>query len=162
MITRVKIADIATQRVSGVLITVGLGSCIGTVFYDSKSITAGMAHVLLPDSTQFNSRKQNPMKYADTALPLMLDDMLKKGALKKNIVAKIAGGSKLFEFNTSDGKPEVSVGEKNIQAVKKTLKDMGISLVAEDVGGTFGRTMKLFVDTGKVEISSLEGYKKLF
>ncbi len=160
MITRVKIADVATQKESGVLVTVGLGSCVGIVFYDKKNKVAGMAHVLLPDSSQFNSNKKSPMKFADTALPLMLEEMLKKGALKKNIVAKIAGGSKLFDFDTSGGQSGLGVGGKNVLAVKKTLKAMGISLSGEDVGGSFGRSMKLFVDTGLVEVSSLEGYKK--
>lgn len=159
MITRVKIADIGIRRENGQLVTVGLGSCVGISFYDSNLRLAGLAHILLADSSQFKDRQKNLMKYADTAIPLMLEKMQKQGTLKKRITAKISGGSQLFNFTLAGGSG-LSVGEKNIAAVRKTLKSMGIPIRAEDVGGNFGRTMRVYVDTGVVEITSLQGYKK--
>ena len=161
MITRVKIADIGVLKDSGTLVTVGLGSCVGVVFYESKSKMAGMAHIMLAESSDFKDNADNPMKYADTALPMMLEMMLTKGAQKSNMVAKIAGGSKLFDLEPARGNPVTGIGERNVQAVKKTLKKMNIPLKGEDVGGKCGRTMKMFVDTGQVEVTSLQGYKKV-
>jgi len=135
---------------------------VGVALYDKISKTGGMAHILLSDSTLFNGRPQNLLKFADTALPLMIDKMLKQGALKKEIIAKIAGGSQLFNFNVLGGISENSVGQKNILAVKKVLLTEGIPIIGEDVGGNFGRTMKLDVDSGKVEVTSLKGYIKEF
>ncbi len=161
MITQVRIAEIVVQRESGLLITVGLGSCVGVGLYDPVTRTAGLAHILLSDSRQFNGKSSNLLKYADTALPLMMDKILKGGALKKNLVAKIAGGSQLFKYNITGGVSNESVGKKNIMAVKKALLEMGIPILGEDVGGNYGRTMRMHVDSGQVEISSLEGYMKL-
>lgn len=162
MISRVKIADFVLQRESGLLVTVGLGSCVGVVIYDPIKKIGGMAHILLADSGLTNSPSQNLMKYADTALPMMLDKMLREGAMPNRLAAKIAGGGQLFDYNIIGGISEFSVGEKNILAVKKTLNKLRIPLLGEDVGGNFGRTMKLFLDSGKVEVTSLKGYKKVF
>lgn len=161
MIVRVKIAEAAVRRKSGLMVAVGLGSCVGVALYDRVSKVGGMAHIFLSDSTQFNGRPQNLMKFADTALPLLIDKMLREGAAKNKIIAKIAGGSELFNHNVSGGTSENSIGQKNILAVKKVLQAEGIAIIGEDVGGNFGRTMKLYVDSGIVEVTSLKGYKKV-
>ncbi len=161
MITRVRIAEFLLQRESGLLVTVGLGSCVGVVIYDPLKKIGGMAHILLADSTQASSSSKNLMKYADTAIPLMLDKMLREGALPKRLTAKIAGGGQLFSYNIISGISDFSVGDKNIVAVKKTLTKLGVPLLGEDVGGSHGRTMKFYLDTGKVEVTSMKGYKKI-
>ncbi len=162
MIIRVKIAELAVRRESGLLLTSGLGSCVGVVLYDPVRKIGGMTHILLADSTMFNPSSLNLLKYADTALPLMLDKMLREGALKKELVAKIAGGSHLFNYKKISSPSKDTVGERNILAVKKTLKELKIPLRGEDVGGNFGRAMKFYVDTGKVIITSYKGQMKEF
>jgi len=158
---RVKIADMAVKKDHGIIVTVGLGSCIGIALYDPASKLGGLSHILLPDSTQFknvNKGNINIAKFADTAIPNLVATMGKMGANKNRLQAKIAGGSQLFNFD----KPSMSVGEKNIGAVILTLKGMGIPILKEDVGGNYGRTMRLFVDTGKVMISTVgKGEKEL-
>ena len=67
-------------------------------------------------------------------------------------MAKIAGGSQLFNFRKSTG---ISIGEKNIEVVRQTLHELKIPLRGEDVGGNFGRTMRFFVDSGKVLITTM-------
>lgn len=163
MIVRLNIAELAIRRKSGLLVTSGLGSCVGIVLYDPVRKIAGMTHILLHDSTPYNPPSQNLLKYADTAIPLMLDKMLREGALREELVAKIAGGSQLFNYNQNGTSFGFSIGGKNILAVKKTLKALKIPLTGEDVGGSISRTMKLYVDSGKVEVISLsKGYKKVF
>ncbi len=147
-IVRVKIADYAVLKEEGLLITIGLGSCIGIALYDASLKVAGLAHILLSDSTQFRKR-ENLAKYADTAIPLLLEEMLRLGVKRGRVKAKIAGGSELFNFKSD----RESVGARNIKAVKKTLALINVPLLAADVGGKSGRTMKFFAGEGKVLIA---------
>ncbi len=149
----VKIADLAVKKDKGVLVTFGLGSCIGIALYDKKSKVGGLAHILLNDSEKFKRPSVtsiNPAKFADTAIPCLIKDMVAIGARKENLEAGIAGGASLFNFKSETG----SVGEKNIEAVRTGLKKAGIRLTSEDVGGSCGRTMRLFVETGEITITT--------
>ncbi|MBT9173539.1 MAG: Chemoreceptor glutamine deamidase CheD [Syntrophomonadaceae bacterium] len=147
---RVKIADYAVKKEEGMLITVGLGSCVGVALYDSFAKVAGLAHILLSDSALFKT-PSNPAKFADTAIPLLLEQMISVGAKPIRLKAKIAGGSQLFSFERS----MTSVGEKNICAVRNVLAVLRIPITGEEVGGSVGRTMKLFVQHRKVVISTV-------
>ncbi len=157
----VKIADQAVLKTRGLLVTVGLGSCVGIALYDAERKIGGLAHVLLYYSKHFESglNSFNPAKFADTAIPLLVRQMEKAGGRSKNFRAKIAGGSQLFNFRRTDN---TSIGEKNVEAVRETLKKLEIPLRGEDVGGNFGRTMRFFVDSGKVLITAIgRGEKEL-
>ena len=153
---RVKIADLAVSKNDGVIITVGLGSCVGIALYDSAIKVAGLAHILLSDSTMFKNQS-NPAKFADTAIPLLVEEMVKLGARRNRLQAKIAGGSQLFLLEGST----LAVGEKNINMVRSVLGSLRIPVVGEDLGGRVGRTMKLFVPDGKVLISTAGDGEKL-
>ena len=109
-IIKVKIADLAVQKEQGIIITVGLGSCVGIALYDPASKVGGLSHILLSDSTQFNNMKRalNRAKFADTAIPLLTQEMEKMGAKRARLQAKIAGGSQLFAFQNNN----ISVGRK--------------------------------------------------
>lgn len=158
---KVKIADMAALQGSGILITVGLGSCVGIALIDGRHKIAGLSHVLLSDSTRFARKMEqdmNPAKFADTAIPFLIGIMEKMGAGRRNIIAKIAGGSQLFNTNTNIMK----VGEKNVEMVRKKLQELTIPLIAEDVGGNYGRTMKVDVETGIVSITTVGKEPKFF
>lgn len=152
---RVKIADLAVLKGDGLLITVGLGSCIGIAIYDPTARVAGLAHILLADSTNFKNR-DNPAKFADTAIPLLTEEMARLGARNGRLTARIAGGSQLFNFENST----ISVGEKNIHMVRQTLSRLKIPLLGEDVGGSSGRTMKVYAGDGKVTVTTAGGGEK--
>lgn len=146
---KVGIADLNLVLDPGTIMTIGLGSCIGIALYDRMLKVAGLSHIMLPDSTQFKNAT-NPMKFADSAIPILIDKMKKQGCRKQNIVAKIAGGASMFNF--SDKSIISDIGKRNSDAVRKTLKDIGIPIVAEDTGGNKGRTMILESGTGKVTL----------
>jgi chemotaxis protein CheD len=152
-ISRVKIADWAVLKGQGVLMTIGLGSCVGIALYDAQNKVGGLAHILLADSRGFYRRPVplNPAKFADTAIPLLVQEIEKAGGKRERLQAKIAGGSQLF----MNQKPGNSVGEKNVQAVRRVLKELGIPIAGEDVGGNHGRTLRFFVETGQVIISTV-------
>lgn len=156
---KVGMADYKTGRNPDSLISYGLGSCIGIALFDSINKIGGLAHIMLPDSTQARNA-ENPAKFANTALPLMLDKMLKMGAIKSRITAKIAGGSQMFTFaNATD---VMRVGERNAEAVRTILKSMDIRLLADDTGGNYGRTVELKLDTGVYRVKTIaKGEKEL-
>lgn len=137
---RIGIADLNIAFPPERLITVGLGSCIGIALYDKTNEIGGLAHIMLPESKQFNN-VTNPHKFADLAIPILVDRMIKKGANLKNIKAKIAGGASMFNF--SDKSMNMDIGNRNSISVRQVLKNMNIPLLNEDVGGNKGRTMIL-------------------
>ncbi|WP_294372826.1 chemotaxis protein CheD [uncultured Clostridium sp.] len=146
---KVGIADLNLVLDPGTIMTIGLGSCIGIALYDKVLKVAGLSHIMLPDSTQFKN-VTNPMKFADSAIPILVEKMQKQGCKKQNIIAKIAGGASMFNF--SDKSIISDIGKRNSEAVKKALNDVGIPIIAEDTGGNKGRTMILEASTGKVTL----------
>lgn len=156
---KVGMADYKVGQNPNSLISYGLGSCVGIAMYDPVTKIGGLAHIMLPDSTQARST-ENPAKFADTALPLMLGEMIKLGAAKSRITAKIAGGAQMFTFaNATD---IMKVGERNTGAVKSVLKKIDIRIIAEDTGGNYGRTVELKLDTGSYRIKTIDkGEKEL-
>lgn len=121
-----------------------LGSCIGVVLYDERRCLAAFAHVVLPSS---GGRTGTPGKFADTAIPWMLEALRTAGADVKNVLAKITGGSNMF---AADG--PFQIGKQNADAVRAILKSAGIRLIAEHLGGTHGRRVTFHPDTAVLEI----------
>ncbi len=156
---KVKISDMAILKGEGLLVTIGLGSCVGIAIYDPENKVGGLAHILLPDSAQFKNRLHsfNPAKFADTAIPLLMEKMEKAGARKFLFRAKIAGGGQLFAFQ----KTGPSIGGKNVEAVKYFLNKYRIPIRGEDVGGDRGRTMRFDVNSGRVLITMVGESEKI-
>jgi len=135
------------------LITLGLGSCVGVALYDQRAAIGGLAHVMLPDSKQFQEIT-NRAKFADLAIPDLVEEMLRWGASKGSIIAKVAGGAQMF--SSADHRlTTLNIGERNATMVLKTLQALGIPVVAQDTGGNYGRTMILDTASGKVFIRAL-------
>lgn len=152
-------ADLKVGSAPDTLVSYGLGSCVGIALYDKVTKIGGLAHIMLPDSTQSRSG-ENPAKFANTAIPILIKDIVKLGAVQKRLVAKIAGGSQMFTFSkTSD---IMRIGERNAEAVKKVLRQAGIKLLAEDIGGNYGRTVELILASGVYKIKTINmGTKEL-
>lgn len=136
---RVGISDYKLGKAPNKLITVGLGSCIGTIIYDEKTKVGGLSHIMLPDSTMFISKQDIKVaKFADLALPQMVTELKQQVPLPR-LKAKIVGGASMFGFNASAA--SIGIGQRNIEAVEKVLKELRIPIVAKHVGGNAGRTM---------------------
>ncbi|MCR5665769.1 MAG: chemotaxis protein CheD [Eubacterium sp.] len=149
---KIGIADLAVAKSPDILTTLGLGSCIGIALYDPVKKVGGLVHILLPDSTQIKNNA-NKAKFADTGIDLLLDKLAKEGIGKNRLVAKIAGGAKMFEMSGSSAIG--NVGERNVEAVKAKLKSLGIRIKAEDCGLNYGRTVELHCDTGDYYIKAV-------
>ena len=148
----VGMADLNVTRAPGILTTLGLGSCVGIALYDPATKVAGLAHIMLPDSTKLQNNK-NEAKFADTAMAKMIKDMVKIGANKGRLQAKIAGGAQMFAFNAKND--EMRIGDRNVEATLKLLKSYGIPLIAYEVGANYGRTVELYADDGKFLIKTI-------
>lgn len=156
---KVGMADYKVSREPASLISYGLGSCVGIALFDPVTKVGGLAHIMLPDSTQARSA-ENPAKFADTCLPLMVEDMVKLGAVRARLLAKIAGGAQMFTFaNATD---IMRVGERNSETVRTVLKKLDLRLIAEDCGGNYGRTVELKLVSGIFRIKTIDkGEKEL-
>lgn len=128
---KVGMADLKTCKSPEVLTTLGLGSCVGVAIYDPVSRISGLLHCMLPDSTQFRNNS-NTAKYADSGIDELISQMVKLGANRARLVAKIAGGAQMFAMKTNND--TLRVGERNVEAVKKKLSELNIRLLAEDCG----------------------------
>jgi len=137
-VIRVGIADMNYCTGEDSITTLGLGSCVGVVLYDSAAKLCGMVHVMLPDSKKIRNN-DNDAKFADTGVVALYQGLIKKGADRFKIKAKIAGGAQMFAFNTN--LEMMRVGESNVLAVKEALAQLKVPIVAEDTGLNYGRTI---------------------
>lgn len=139
-VVKVGIADMNIVQAPQLIRTSGLGSCVGIVIYDQLQEIAGMVHIMLPDSSLARNGQLNEAKYADTGIKKIIEDLLKQGARRYSLKAKIAGGAQMFTFaSTSD---IMRIGPRNVEAVKKELAKNRIPIIGEDVGGSSGRTIE--------------------
>lgn len=148
---RVGISDYKVSQSPNRLITLGLGSCVGVAIYDKVTKRGGLSHIMLPDSTFFK-REMKPEKFADLALPLMVEE-ISPNRSTRNLVAKIAGGASMFSF--SDKGLNNNIGDKNVLAVREKLEELGIPILASDTGGKSGRTMIVDLEDFNVTIRTV-------
>ena len=157
-VVKVGMADLKVAKAPDSLITLGLGSCIGLTLYDPVTKVGGMVHYMLPDSTQLKNNT-NIAKFGDTGIRELYNQMIKRGAAPRRMVAKIAGGAKMFEVS---GLSNVGhVGERNAQQAKKMLRELQIPLIAEDTGLNYGRTVTLDCETGEFFIKAVGKTNKI-
>lgn len=150
-IIKIGMADLNVTKSPNVLQTCGLGSCVGICLWDPLTKIGGMAHIMLPQSNK--AKPGNEAKFADAALPLLIEEMRKLGADKSRLVAKIAGGAQMFAFYSEND--IMKIGERNAEAVKQCLQSAKIKLLAQDTGGNYGRTIEFFSENGKLYIRTI-------
>lgn len=149
----VGMADLVVAAAPVKLITLGLGSCIGLVIFDPIAKVVGMAHIMLPDSRGVKPLEKAG-KFADTAVPAIINEMIKKGASKSRMKAKIAGGAQMFAM-TDVQTDFLAVGARNVKETTSMLAKAGIPLVASDTGGNKGRTVEFSTTTWMLTVKTL-------
>jgi len=133
-----------------VLKTFALGSCLAVIIWDAVAKFGAMAHITLPDSSNaIDKNLEMSGKYADTAIPYLFNEMKKYNPLmnKRNLVVKLVGSAEIL----NDGKL-FQIGKRNLCAVKELLKNEGVSVTTEDVGGSVSRTVSLNINSGVVTV----------
>jgi chemotaxis protein CheD len=137
-----------SRRAGDELVARGLGSCIGLALIDRVSGVAGMAHIVLPESQGLD---REPGRFADVAVPALIAEMQKAGAVLRRLDAVLAGGARMFELG------EMDIGARNAAAVKSGLARAGVKVRAADTGGDRGRTMRLTVGEFRVTVKEAGG-----
>lgn len=150
--TIIKVAEWAAERGDGVLVTLGLGSCVAIMLHDARAGAGAMAHILLP-SKSLARDTGNPAKFPETAVPLLVERLRQLGADPARLVAKLAGGASMFTQLMTPG--TVQMGERNIAAARDAVRRAGIPIAAEAVGGGAGRSVYFHVADGRAEIRSV-------
>ncbi|OHB28656.1 MAG: hypothetical protein A2X84_06305 [Desulfuromonadaceae bacterium GWC2_58_13] len=149
---RVGISEFRVARAPAILVSYGLGSCLGIVLYDPRLQLGGLAHTLLPGDRP-GGRELRPAKHVEGAIRLMVGELLAAGSELQNLTAKLAGGANMFEAQNPAA--EDRIGSRNINAGRQVLERLGIPVIAEDVGGHHGRTIELDLATGLLRVRSL-------
>ena len=149
----VKMAEISVvENASGESYTLKttLGSCVGVILSDEKRGVHGLAHILLPKRLQCD-----PVigKYADTAIPALVEEMERRGCRRKDLKAYVVGGACMFESFNVNGYS--NVGDKNVAEAKRVLESHSIPVVFEETGGNSGRTVAFDGVEGKVMVRTL-------
>lgn len=147
-------ADLKTCTAPDAVTTLGLGSCVGVAIRDTGNCVGGLAHVMLPDSTTIRNSQTNIAKFADTGVEELVRQMEKLGAVRRRMVAKIAGGATMFSFQ-GKASNAMQVGDRNVAAVKAKLKELNIPILAEDTGLNYGRTVVFYPENGEFHIRAV-------
>lgn len=157
-VIKVGMADLKTCKSPDAVTTLGLGSCVGIAIRDPQTKVGGLAHVMLPDSTQIKNNSNIP-KFADTGIEELVRQIVKIGGDRKRLVAKIAGGAQMFAFQNNSAM--VRVGDRNVEASKAKLAEMKIPILAEDTGADYGRTVTFYPETGEYHIRAVGKTQKI-
>lgn len=157
-VVKVGISDLNLVHAPNKIRTSGLGSCVGIVIYDLAKKVAGLAHIMLPDSSLTREQNFNKFKYADTAIPYMIEQLQQAGARKFALKAKIAGGAQMFQLSSESNM--MRIGPRNVEAVEKILNEYRIPILAKDVGGNRGRTIEFDPLTGDLKVRTVHKGEK--
>jgi chemotaxis protein CheD len=151
MMITVGISEMAVSADPGeTLITYSLGSCVGLSLWDAAAGVGGLIHSMLPLSKIDPAKAAaNPCMFVDTGVPALLQALFDRGAQRRNLVAKVAGGSQIL-----DEMGIFKIGERNCTVLKKLLWKNEVLVSGEDTGGSMPRTMSLCVRTGRTVLKS--------
>jgi chemotaxis protein CheD len=143
----VELGEFKIAEDDSILEAIGVGSCVVITFYDRIIKVGAMGHPMLP---KFERREDGEKDiFVDSIIDTMIAELLKKGAQKKRIEAKVIGGASMFKIFDSDGR---GIGKQNVAAAKEKLLSEGITVVAEATGGSCGRSVKFDIESGIVEV----------
>jgi chemotaxis protein CheD len=155
METMVRMGELAISDTPGdVLVSLGLGSCIGLALVDKRAGVAGLAHIVLP-ATSGSPAPGAMNRFADHAVPALVDGMVELGASRVFLQASLVGGASMFAATGND------VGRRNAVAVRDLVASRRVPVVAEAVGGSRGRTVKVDVASGTVSVREAGGTEEV-
>ena len=132
------------------LLCIGLGSCLAIALHVPVKRIGTLAHAMLPLYKEGRD-KNNPEKYVDTSIYLMVDELMDAGVKKSSIRAKLIGGAQMFSYLSPD---TLDVGTRNIESANRILREEGIPIIAKDVGGNRGRTISFDIRTGLIDVKT--------
>ncbi|MFB6178019.1 MAG: chemotaxis protein CheD [Halobaculum sp.] len=147
---KVGVSDAEITSSDVLLVTSGLGSCLGIALYDPQNGVGGLLHAMLPESSDHPGP---PEKFVVDGIDQMLDQLERAGASRRTIRAKLAGASSMLDLETESA----SVGEQNIEAARTILEARNVPIEGSDTGGNNGRSLRFSPADGKLVVSSADG-----
>ncbi len=147
----VRVSELIVTEAPATLLAIALGSCVAVALHDPTTKIGGLAHVLLPSQAMGRIAGQ-PGRYAQLAVPALIERMIARGARTPSIVARLVGGASMFVSLSPPG--TIQMGDRNVVAAREALHRHGIRLIGEAVGGDFGRTASFDLETGRITITS--------
>ena len=146
---------VVSDAAEDALVAYGLGSCVAVCLYDPVAQIGGMLHALLPSAPNNNGNSPPPSpKFVDQGTPLLIESLLKRGAKRNRLVAKLCGGAQVLSAPGFEN-GMLNIGERNVRAAEVALKAAGLRIQAQDTGGRVGRTVRLHVADGQVTVKDL-------
>ena len=124
----------------------GIGSCVIVTLYCQKQKVGGMAHAVIPRTIKGDTS----LKSVDAAVNGLFEKVAEMGPTKDSLEAKIIGGANMFP--TLHENPKTAIGMRNVEAARNALKKLRIRVVAEETGGTHGRSVAFYVGSGISEV----------
>jgi len=155
----VGVADMMVSDQPGdVIVTHGLGSCLGIAAHDPVAHVGGLLHVMMPTANLSQAKAQaNPYMFVDTGVPAFFKQIYQLGGVKERLVVKVAGGANV----QNNGNDRFAIGKRNYVVLRKLFWKNGIVIDAEDVGKNHARTMYLQIGSGRVWVSTAGVEKEL-
>jgi chemotaxis protein CheD len=139
-----------SKQPDDVLVTHALGSCIAVMIHDPVAKVAGMLHYMLPESSlDAEKAGKRPYMFADTGIPLLFKSAYQLGAVKSRMVVMAAGGAQMLDPNGT-----FNIGQRNHTAMRKIFWKAGVIVHKEEIGGTSSRTVRIDVDSGRVQLKT--------
>ena len=139
-----------TSDPASVLITYALGSCVGVAIYDPVVQVGGLLHFMLPEAPPDAAQAgKNPYMFADSGIPMMFREAYEKGAQKRRLRVRVAGGAQIMDHNGV-----FNIGQRNCVAMRKIFWKAGVMVHAEETGGKSARTMRFEVASGRIFLRS--------
>jgi len=140
-----------SRHLQDVLVAYGLGSCLGIGMYDPATHTAGMLHAVLP--ARPNGREELNPRYVDTGILALIHSLVQMGAKRENLIVRMAGGANML---TAPGfSPTLNIGTRNVEAAYSIFSGLKLNISSQEVGGTIGRTVRFYVNGGKMTIRTV-------
>lgn len=139
-----------TSDPADVLVTYALGSCIGVSIFDPVARVGGLLHFMLPKApADLAQSGKSPYMYADSGIPMMFRKAYEKGAQKRRLQVRVAGGAQILDDNGV-----FNIGQRNCEAMKKIFWRAGVQIQAGDTGGRSARTMRFDLASGRIFLRS--------
>jgi len=143
--------QVVSANQGDVLVSLGLGSCIGLALVDQRAGVAGLVHIVLPEAPA-DGRAAAPAKFADTAVPALVEAVTRAGA--RRLQAVLCGGAHMFG-NTMGASPVMQIGARNAVATMEALQLARIPVRGKDTGGSSGRSIEVHVANGDVLVRAV-------
>lgn len=154
-IINIRTAELAVAKAGQILRTGSIGSCLVIIIYDEEKKLGGLAHAMLPQLNVMLSaeeQRQYPAKYVTQAIDNLLQALEQLGAARKNLKVKLIGGAAMFKrINFAKS----GIGTQNLTQAKKYLAQLELPILAEDTGGSAGKSVEFDPRNGVVDVHTL-------